>query len=174
MSQKIIRGLSALFRMSIPLFLFACGLWLLACAPLAPVGQPADFTLVEATAQEWLAGVPGGSNGTNYRFTLKMNTAAGIAFDSVWVAGKRLKLAEAQSARAETQLARKDTIALLATDYMVPARSKDKPEEGPVVAARVKRPIAGPGVALIRYTLNGVKKYHEVPRMQTRAPIYGR
>src|SRR5262245_24703333 len=51
-----------------------------------------NFTILEASLENWQSGRPGGETGTSYRFTVVINTAKAIQFDNVWIREKAISL----------------------------------------------------------------------------------
>lgn len=158
-----------------------CFLWLggVACSQLYSAKADPPFELLEATSQQWISGVPGGGRGNTYKFRLKANTDLKIAFDSIWVDGKQIKLSlspDKSGITANNFFASQDTIQLFASDYTSPPVKigrQDKQEERLVASKPVKAPIAYKGAALLRYTVENVEKFYIVPRITSLPTIHG-
>src|SRR4051812_12532647 len=58
---------------------------------LACEAQSKYFKLLDASYEEWIAGIPGGGGGKEYYFKVVVKTKKHIAFDSVWVHDKVFK-----------------------------------------------------------------------------------
>lgn len=58
----------------------------------AKKGEAALFSILEATAENWQAGIQEGGSGTDYRFATLIHTDKDLQFDSVWIAEKKISL----------------------------------------------------------------------------------
>ena len=57
--------------------------------PQRSTGQFVPFTLLNASSQEWTAGIEGGGSGIEYYFKIALHTGT-ITFDTMWVNSKAL------------------------------------------------------------------------------------
>lgn len=66
--------------------LIACLSLSIACKSINGPSVKSDaFTLLEATSQDWTAGVQGGGKGTEYYFKVHIATSRELQFDSAWI-----------------------------------------------------------------------------------------
>src|SRR4051812_23374904 len=71
--------------------------------------------LLQATSQEWIAGVRGGGHGIKYDVRVRIATDKKLKFDSIWVSGKKLAIKIAEQLKdPETSLRKNDEINLVA------------------------------------------------------------
>jgi hypothetical protein len=133
--------------------------------------------VLQATSQELIAGVPGGGRGITYRLQIKIKTDRPVQFDSIWVAGKKLKLRTDQAGQnRDLKSATQEVVTLLASDYQGgPGKSGRRAEQQvpatPVHAAQA--PVAYEGAALLKYVVDGSTKYVTVPTITVLPTIYG-
>jgi hypothetical protein len=152
------------------LAMFACS--------LGPVKQQNRyFEVLEATSQEWISGVPGGGRGITYRLRIKINTDKPIAFDSLWVAGKKLNTRLVKGGQdAPSKPAKNEVVTLLASGYRGSyGKSGRRPDERVYEAPMdsVKAPVAYQGAALLKYVVDGTARYVAVPSITVLPTIYG-
>jgi len=117
-----------------------------------------NFTILEASLENWQSGRPGGETGTSYRFTAVINTTKTIQFDHVWIREKAIKLPltsgrlKGPATNEAFTFSKGDTIALYAV-----VSSETLPQKA-----------AGPaklGEAVISYRIKGKKGYKGIPTL---------
>jgi hypothetical protein len=135
------------------------------------------FEVLQATSQEWIAGVPGGGRGIHYRLTLKIKTDRPIQLEAIWVAGKKLNTKLEQGGKDdELKSAKNDVVTLLASDYRdgpgkYGRRGEQQVNTAPADSA--KAPVAYKGAALLKYVVEGSVQYVAVPHITVLPTIYG-
>jgi hypothetical protein len=80
--------------------------------------QKQHLKVLQATSQEWIAGLPCAAGRINYKLTIKILTDQEVKFDFVWVAGRKLKImVENGGQNPESKSAEDGVITLLASHY---------------------------------------------------------
>ncbi|MBW7466871.1 hypothetical protein ABID22_000877 [Pontibacter aydingkolensis] len=101
---------------------------------------------------------------------MKVLTDRAIAFDSIWVSGRRLKIAiENDMNSADIKSAKNEVVDLKAFDYI------KSPDDNEIEKPDTFRepPVKLHGDALIRYYLGSSANYISIPTITVLPPIYG-
>jgi len=139
--------------------------------PVSPVNSNTWYSslclqFMRATSQEWLAGVRGGGRGIKYDVRVKITTDKKVAFDSMWVSGKKLSIKVAELLKdPEFRFSNNYEISLVASFYLEPSNKNQGKEEYKSISTSdtIKAPLEYKGAALIKYSVADSIKYLEVP-----------
>lgn len=117
------------------------------------------FLLINATYENWVAGVKNGGSGTEYHFKLTVNTNETLSFDSLWVNQHALKAFVAQKdgiSNKPAEYGNGDTITVRASFIKTPNKQ----------ITNVEPPINHSGAALLGYTVNNKRMYFTISEME--------
>lgn len=132
---------------------------------LKRISKSDAFTLLEATSQSWTAGIPSGGSGTEYDFTVKINTADRVTFDSAWIDAKAFGLFiskdVASISQEPVQFSKGDTITLRVTDLV----------NHNVTTVNSKPPFSFDGAALISYKIDDKQFYYLIKEITKLPPL---
>ena len=124
-----------------------------------------SFTLLDASSEDWVAGVRGGGKGTEYYFKIKINTNDNITFDTAWINNRSFAIHLAQKNNAVSnqpvKFATGDTITLRVSDI-----HSTKIQN----VLNNNSPVKYEGAALIGYAVNNKREYFtikEIKKQQT-------
>jgi hypothetical protein len=124
------------------------------------------FELLQATSQEWIAGVRGGGRGVNYSVRLKLITDKQIIFDSMWIAGKQLLIKIPELLKDSTTKSRTNSvITLVASTYTENSKNggvEKQANNSFPSANKIKAPVDYKGSALVRYFVEDSIRYLEI------------
>ena len=134
-------------------------LLLVGCSTTKPTQVQTPLRVLDATSMEWLGGRPESGRGIDYRFQLLALAKLELAFDSVWIGRGAYQLHyRFSNANIKQSWSKGDTISLTAKQYMPPGYTPPKDA--------IESPIKYQGEALLRYFLNGVAGFVEVPQFR--------
>jgi hypothetical protein len=134
--------------------------------------QNQDLQVLQATSQEWIAGARGGGRGITYKLRVKITTDKEIAFDSIWIAGKKLAVKPVKDAGPKWD--KNEVVTLAASHYTgEPGRTNREEEKVRPLADAAKAPVEYKGAALLKYKIGGAPQYAEVPDITTLPVLYG-
>jgi len=119
------------------------------------------FSLIHATSEKWVAGIPDGGRGTDYYFEIKINTVEKLLFDSAWIDNKAFEIfiAKKSNYNSSQQIiyGQGDTITLRVSDI----QNKSIPNK------ITNPPIKHDGIALIGYSVNAKRKYLSIKEIKS-------
>ena len=126
------------------------------------------FILLNATSQDWTAGIPGGGRGTEYYFKIKVNTKDKMLFDTVWVNNKAfgIYISRGKGIISNTPIKYSygDTIILRVSDiHSKQIENKNTENNNP--------PIKYDGAALISFMVNDKKEYYTIKKIEKQQTI---
>jgi hypothetical protein len=151
-------------------------LGMIACSIGYVKPQDQYFEVLQVTSQEWVSGVRGGGRSINYNLYVKIKTDKPIAFDSIWVAGKKLSITPKKGGQdSKSKLAKDEVITLIASDYMGGPGNNGRIEEKTFGSRSdtAKAPIKYEGAALLKYVVGGSANYFAIPTITVLPTIYG-
>jgi hypothetical protein len=132
---------------------------------LKRISKSDAFSLLEATSQNWTAGIPSGGSGTEYYFTVKINTADRVTFDSAWIHDKAFGLFISKNvtsvSQEPVQFSKGDTITLRVTDLV----------NQNVTTVNSKPPFSFEGAALISYKVKDKQFYYLIKEITRLPPL---
>jgi len=118
-----------------------------------------NFTLLDASLQNWDAGIPDGGSGTEYYFKLKINTSKKIIFDSAWINNESFKMVVTKKvshiSNEEITFTKGDTITLRVTNLKNQKKSDTPP------------PIIYNGAALFSYKVENKEDFFIIKEVKT-------
>ncbi len=125
----------------------------------APNTSTTNFTLLDASLQNWIAGTPEGGSGTEYYFKLNINTSKKIIFDSVWINNESFKMLVTKKvshiSNEEITYTKGDTITLRISNL----QNQKKTETPP--------PIIYNGAALFSYKVGNKVDFFTIKEVKT-------
>ena len=126
------------------------------------------FILLNASSEDWTAGIPNGGRGTEYYFKIKVNTQGKMLFDTAWINNKTFGIYISKGkgliSNTPTKYSYEDTIILRVSDiHSKPIANKNTENNN--------LPIKYDGAALISYTVNGKKEYYTIKEIKKQPTI---
>lgn len=144
----------------IPLFFYIFLVIIYACHKKSiPSTSSANFTLLESSMQNWVAGTPSGGSGTEYYFKLKINTSKQITFDRAWINNESFEIVVTKRvshiSNEKITFTKGDTITLRISDLTIQKKSTTPP------------PIIYNGAALISYKVKNKEAFFTIKEIKT-------
>lgn len=121
------------------------------------------FTLLDASYQNWTAGIRGGGSGTEYYFKIKIATDESIVFDTTWINNKALKINVSKNTVGKISntppvILQNDTV-ILRSSVFNPSKDSPTYKQDNTTVTNAKPPIEYTGSALLRYYVNSKPYY---------------
>jgi hypothetical protein len=118
------------------------------------------FQLLHAAYEDWAAGIEEGGRGREYYFTIKISSSSKLRFDSLWVDGHAFPISVTKTrgpiSNAPVTWKKGDTIILRASHM----------QQAGINTKRISPPYKFKAAALIRYYVNGKKRYLTINKIQ--------
>lgn len=123
-----------------------------------------DFTLLDATYENWASGIRGGGRGRDYFFKILIQVNEQLAFDSVWINNYSYPLIISK----EKTTVNKDGIKISIGDTIILKVSDIYNKE---IKKNILPPMEYAGSALIRYTKETDIKYFTVKEIKEQVSV---
>jgi hypothetical protein len=124
-----------------------------------PAKKEEHISVLSATSQSWVAGIPSGGSGTEYYFNTVIHTNRKLVFDTAWIANRAFGLFVSNNSKSISSkpvtYSKGDTIMLRISDLKNKGTQKQS-----------NPPVKLEGAALIRFTADGEKEYYTVKEIK--------
>ncbi len=119
-----------------------------------------DFTVVDATSQDWIGGARGSGKGTNYHITLVAKKCSSkLTIDQLWIGEDfyEVEVFKDLANRSDKSFERKDTLHLVVSKLI---------RKGKVFGVSTyQKPPEHVGEAIIGFVKNGKRKYKVIKKL---------